>query len=359
MANGISVYLGLDNTLEENLTLIKKAAKAGITRIFTSLHIPEANTKKLQSELKPILQLAKKENLDVISDVSPNTLALLKMDRFSLNEFARLGLTTLRLDYGFSTKEIADLTNNSLGIKIQLNASTITQESIIKLFQAGVNPNALEASHNFFPRENTGLSESFIAEKNRLLHRHHIAVSAFIPSFNRPRSPIGAGLPTMELHRTTSFDFSLRHLLALGIDSVFVGDSLPCDEELTLLSKLTDNHVVFLRPALHTAESNIINLISKKFTTRIDEAQDVIRTQESRQYLKEAGFSVQPEHCGKRNYGCITLDNQRYGRYQGELQILKSDLPADHRVNVVASLPDSELNLLKYLQPGVSFKLLV
>ena len=50
---------------------------------------------------------------------------------------------------------------------------------------------------------------------------------------------------------------------------------------------------------------------------------------------------------------------RKAGRYQGELQILKLDLPADHRVNVVASLPDSELNLLKYLQPGVSFKLLV
>ena len=38
MENGISVYPGLDNTLEENLALIEYAHQCGIRRIFTSLH---------------------------------------------------------------------------------------------------------------------------------------------------------------------------------------------------------------------------------------------------------------------------------------------------------------------------------
>ena len=37
MENGISIYPGLDNTLEENLALIQKAHDCGLTRLFTSL----------------------------------------------------------------------------------------------------------------------------------------------------------------------------------------------------------------------------------------------------------------------------------------------------------------------------------
>ena len=36
MKKGISIYPGLDNTCQENLTLVRSAAKLGIRRIFTS-----------------------------------------------------------------------------------------------------------------------------------------------------------------------------------------------------------------------------------------------------------------------------------------------------------------------------------
>lgn len=56
MENGISIYLGLDNTIEENLQLIKTAYKYGIKRIFTSLHIPETNVNLLQEQLQIVLK---------------------------------------------------------------------------------------------------------------------------------------------------------------------------------------------------------------------------------------------------------------------------------------------------------------
>ena len=37
MSLGISVYFGLDNTMEENIKLLSEAKKLGFTRIFTSL----------------------------------------------------------------------------------------------------------------------------------------------------------------------------------------------------------------------------------------------------------------------------------------------------------------------------------
>lgn len=359
MTNGISVYLGMDNTLEENMTLVKKAAKTGIRRIFTSLHIPEADKNHLRDELQQLLHLANGEDMEVITDVSPLTMEILEIDSFSLEHFSRLGVKTLRLDFGFGLDEIAAMSRNDLGIRLQLNASTITEEFLNGLMKAGAKAEALEACHNFYPRENTGLEEGFLLKKNQHLHDNGIMVSAFIPSFNRPRSPIGAGLPTLELHRCTSFDFSLRHLLALGVDSVFVGDSLPSDGEIQLLGELDSEHGILLRPDLWTCKQNIIDLISRSYTTRLDEARDVIRTQESRQYIQEVDFSIRPEQCGVRNVGYITLDNENYGRYHGELQIVKKALPSDYRVNIVASLSNYEMHLLKYLKPGTRFKFLL
>ena len=52
----------------------------------------------------------------------------------------------------------------------------------------------------------------------------------------------------------------------------------------------------------------------------------------------------------------ITLDNVNYQRYMGEMQILKCDLPADERVNVIASLNEEEQKLLKYLTSSTAFQ---
>ena len=61
MLNGISIYPGLDNTLEENLDLIRKASQFGLKRIFTSLHIPETNRQALKRELMVLLEAARHE----------------------------------------------------------------------------------------------------------------------------------------------------------------------------------------------------------------------------------------------------------------------------------------------------------
>ena len=162
MSNGITVYLGLDNHLDENIELIKKAANAGIKRIFTSLHIPEADAEVLKAELKKILAAAKEYNMDVISDISPRAMKILGFAGFSLNHFSQLGIETLRLDDGFTFDDIITMSNNDLGIKLQLNASTITKDFLEKLKEAGTDMSNIEAMHNFFPRENTGLSEEFV-----------------------------------------------------------------------------------------------------------------------------------------------------------------------------------------------------
>ena len=138
MEKGISIYPGLDNTQEENLELVRSAAQLGITRIFTSLQIPETDRDSFTSQLQELLQLADKLGMDVISDVSPASLALLGIDEFSLPRLYQKGLRTLRLDDGFTAAQIAKLSQNGMGISLQLNASVLNEGTLEKLQQQGL-----------------------------------------------------------------------------------------------------------------------------------------------------------------------------------------------------------------------------
>ena len=351
MENGISLYPGLDNTLAENLQLVEQAAKCGIRRVFTSLHIPETDVAVLKKELAAILAAARKYGMEIISDVSPRTLAMLDMPNFDLSAFHKLGLTTLRLDYGYEAAQIAELSHNTLGIRLQLNASTITEKILSELQAAGVDFSHMDALHNFYPRRGTGLSEAALCKKNNLLKRYGIKVGAFVPSQGKQRGPLFEGLPTLEAHRLWHTDRAARHLAALGVDSVFLSDSLPLPEELATVGKLRGDEVV-VEAQLLTGDKIQQELLNHTFTAREDEARDAIRAQESRGLLQGP---VEPERNKERRRGAITIDNKDYLRYMGELEIIKKSQPADKRVNVVGRVSECELFMLKYIMPGRKF----
>ncbi len=363
MKKGISIYPGLDNTREENLALVRSAARLGITRIFTSLQIPETSRHGFAARLQELLELAGSLNMDVISDVSPDSLAILGIDTFSLPELHRLGLRTLRLDDGFTPEQIAGLSRNPYDMSLQLNASVLNEGTLLELQRHHCRPDRLEALHNFFPRENTGLSEAFALQKTQLLQSYGIKTGAFVPSFNRPRSPLQAGLPTLELHRQSGFSFAIRHLAAMGMDSIFIADSLPDEQELAQLAALDSTSVTLAPvwcPEIIPLEQE---LCRHTFTSRPDEARDVLRTCESRRIARQLLKKYQLPDIPQLNAdmprpgGTITLDNGLYQRYQGELQITRTDLPPDQRVNVLGHLPELEQRLVKYITPGKKFKL--
>ena len=351
MNNGISIYPGLDNLLEENLKLIELAATCGIKRIFTSFNIPEINKENFKRELDIILNIAKNNDMEIISDVSPKTRELLDIDVNDLKGVKNLGISTIRLDDGYNAEEIAKLSRNTENIGLQLNASAITQNFLNDLEKHNTNFNAIEALHNFYPRINTGLSEEFFANKNNLLKSYDIKVGAFISSEGKKRGPIFEGICTLEAHRGINSSLAMRHLAALGVDFIFISESLPFRYEIEELARLENNEVI-LKINMFTKNSAIKNLLSNKFTARPDESRDVIRAKESRLLAKG---NIDPENAVDRPLGSITVDNALYKRYMGELQITKRDLPKDERVNVIAEIAKDELFMLKYVTPEKKF----
>lgn len=354
MRNGISIYFGLDNTLEENLQLLHNAATSGIRRVFTSLHIPEADYARLKSESRVILSTAASLDMEIISDISPQTLELLQLPAFSLAAFEKLGIRTLRLDYGYTPQEVASLSRNQVGLRIQLNASSITVEFLAALEKEKTNFANLDALHNFYPRAGSGIAENFFRQKNALLRSYNLQAGAFIPSQNRRRSPLREGLPTLEAHREISVDLASRHLAAMGIDAIFIGDALPSTQELDQLAATKPNQTA-VRIDLLTTNPGAIRLLRHTLTARQDEARDAIRAEESRALLKAANAQLLPENTAARPPGVVTLDNEGYQRYMGELQIIKRTQPQDKRVNVVAAIQPEEEFLLPYILPGTKF----
>ena len=66
---------------------------------------------------------------------------------------------------------------------------------------------------------------------------------------------------------------------------------------------------------------------------------------------------MEPQNCAARRRGTITVDNRLYGRYSGELMLLREELPADERVNVIGTVPENAHLLIDRIARGAQFML--
>ena len=343
MQNGISIYAGLDYDIEENLSLIEQAAALGFKKLFTSALIPEStDTETFQYDFADILATAVANGFEIILDVNAE----------NFEQYDVEGLT-LRLDDGFTVEQVAEFSHKR---KIQLNASTITEEFLDKLLELEANFKNISALHNFYPHPHTGLDTYFFDNQNRILHDFGIQVGAFVPSQNgKRRLPLRAGLPTLEDCRNFSTDLSARFLAVLDTDFIIIGDGQPTQDELQAVAAIQDGEIVF-RARLLSNDLTVAEILSRKFTRRADVAKSVIRAVEGRQYLKEIGGTIPSDNFEvERSFGDVTIDNENFGRYSGEVQIVQDVLPADGRVNIAAHILDEEIFLTGYLKPRRKF----
>ena len=148
---GISFYLN-DRDAKQRLV---EASECGVTRAFTSLHIPEEKG-DLAERAKELLHVARDCGISVYADVSKHTPVHLGIE--SLMTLSSLGVSGIRLDDGFSVEETILLADE---FYIALNASTVSKLEIEALLSAGLHHHQLLAWHNFYPRPETGLEETF------------------------------------------------------------------------------------------------------------------------------------------------------------------------------------------------------
>lgn len=339
---GISVYAGLDLSLEENINYLKEAEELGIENVFLSLHIPEVNNNFL-NEVEQLISVINNLEFNLTADISKMYFQNLDLKKFNFDG--------LRLDFGFNNQEIAELSQNK-DYRLNLNASTLTESDIKEIVFHGGSLGNLEASHNFYPRKETGLSEKMMLKKNKLLKEYGIEIGAFVASKHKKRPPIKAGLPSLEKHRTLEPYLAAQHLFKLGIDTVFIGDSRASSQELKDFSSISRETALIpieIKGELSPEERRLLALEHKN---RQDPGEYMVRSETAR---KKKQDKIPAHNNSKRFKYSVTIDNQLYQRYEGDLQILKKDYPADPKINVVADAGKAAL-IIEQIKEGDKFK---
>ncbi|MGX7172831.1 DUF871 domain-containing protein [Enterococcus ratti] len=336
---GFSVFLNQSFNTDKK-EYIRKMANRGFKGIFTSLQIPEENSKTYKKYLTFLGEQARINHLDLMVDVSLKSLEKAGFSLADLKSIKSLGVTGLRIDEGIENRKIAEL---SKYMRVGLNASTITQQDVNELKNYQANFTKLEAWHNYYPRPETGVSQEFFQEKTTWLKNLGLKTVAFVPGDQNLRQPLFEGLPTLEKHRYQLPLASALELFSMRIDSVYIGDEGLETKSLQQFKVYAKSHRILLYA---TVLPRYEQWVLRTHVNRKDVARDVFRSEQARLWNLP---TIVPENCVERIIGSITLDNERYGRYMGELQITKTNLPANKKVNVVGKIREKDCILLNYL----------
>lgn len=334
---GFSVYLN------EPIDLAKmtRFKQAGFTGVFTSLHIPEDNVSNYLPRLKKLSKCCQTLGLRLIADVSAAGMAKLGVDIHSPQAITALGVTGLRIDDGIEMSTVAKLSQQ---VPIALNASTITTTDIDALTKNRADFDHLEAWHNYYPRPETGLDETWLTTRNRWLKAQGFKTMAFVAGDGQRRGPLAVGLPTLEVDRNASpLAATLRLMSEDEVDDVYLGDPGLSAYSCNQFEQYFTQQILTLR-----VRTKVTWLTQQLWHQRADVARDVVRLVEGRQQFKQ----VSPDQIQPRPVGSLTLDNDGYGRYVGELQVVKRPLAANQWVNVIGQLDPVDLALLPLIDGG-------
>ncbi|MCU5513643.1 MULTISPECIES: DUF871 domain-containing protein [Bacillus] len=347
---GVSIYLSKERVKKQEEWL-KVAKENGFSSIFTSLHIPEDDPGTYKELIQILGKQALENDMELMVDVSPKSLHHLGMTYENVEELLDWGITGLRMDYGITPKEIARVSHK---MKVALNASTITESFWKELITEKIRVENVEAWHNFYPRPETGLAKSFLQKQNQYLHECGIKTMAFISGDGERRGPLYEGLPTLEKQRNMRpLEAYLELVQHCGVDKVLIGDISGSVESVQEIASASRG-IIPLRYKSFICDKEALKVVERVHTNRLDPARDVIRSVESREGNR---VILKPMHTIARKKGSITIDNELYGRYAGEMQVATHDLPKDEKVNVVGMVVEEDLSLLPYVGAGKMFQL--
>ena len=340
---GFSLYL---STFAGQWSSLAGRTETG-TPVFLSLHISEEFDERYCRRAEEVCRTLASHGFRVIADVSRKTLA--QFDCRDLVELARhLQLWALRIDYGFSIEEIIVLAQQ---MPIVVNASTVTAADACRIAERG---REVFAMHNFYPRPETGLDDDYLARTTEALQNAGLKVLAFIPGDRERRGPVYEGLPTLEAHRTVLPSAAFVDLaVRFGMDGIFLADPGISATELRRIERYCREQVICLPAELAPAYEWLYDQV---LTCRVDSPRRMIRVLEAREYSCK-GAVVAPDNCTRRLRGAVTVDNENYGRYTGEIEIIRSDLQEDSRVNVIGRIPENAQLLMDCIKGGQKFVL--
>jgi hypothetical protein len=341
---GISIYLSDLGAAERACA---DARRQGFELLFTSLHIPEEDGSAMPRLLRELGSIAQRNHLRLVADIAGQSLSALGLTASSAGDLRGWGVHGLRIDDGMPPEQIAEL---SRALPVSLNASTLDGAHVDALSAAGVDLTMLEAIHNYYPKPSTGLDVDFLTRRNQLLHERRIEVGGFVAADGVRRGPIGRGLPTLEKHRDVHPLAAAIDLAELGADHIYLGDpGLRARSAEQWARYLADQTIDLTVALVGDIPAAVRDRLRHTDTNRPDPGRDLIRLRNSRDALR--GVPIAPSNTAPRPIGSVGIDNDRGGRYRGEISIALTDLPADPTTNVLGTVADTDLALLTAVGP--------
>ncbi|HAA6127328.1 TPA_asm: DUF871 domain-containing protein, partial [Listeria monocytogenes] len=140
------------------------------------------------------------------------------------------------------------------------------------------------------------------------------------------------------------------------IDDVIVGNMFASEDELRALSELNRNElqlaVEFLDGATDV-EKEIV--LTQKHFNRGDASEYVLRSTMTRVNFKQFDFPAHDTNTIAK--GDVTIDNDGYERYKGEMQVALQEMENSGNTNIVARIVPEERYLLDTILPWQHFRL--
>lgn len=337
---GFSVYLSQFPLQKKRLSQYKNQNYC----IFTSLHIPEEYSHHYQQNVVQMLQWLVDNGFYIIADVSLRTLEYLNVD--SLKALVlNYPINNIRIDDGFKLDDLYSLPKS---VDITINAST-QKNFIFEWVQFRQHTgHKLYAMHNYYPRVETGLDKDDVLRLNQIYQQNDIEVIAFIVGDLEKRGPLFQGLPTLEIMRNQLPIIAFRTLMEWKVNNVFIGDGLISELQLKMIESYKQKNLILLPCQL---KKEYAFLYYQDLFVRIDSPKKILRISQMRNRLLEKE-KLKPSSTIERVKGSITMDNELYGRYAGEIHLVGKNLSSDERVNVIGKIPTEYMNIFNLENRG-------
>lgn len=375
---GVSVYPDIE-TKEEIYDYLKLASQYGVTRVFSSLFSVEGTKEEVFNYFKELCDMAHEFNIRVSLDVNPEAFDRLGATIEDISIFHEMGCDILRMDMSYGAKKDIFLVKNPYGIQIEFNASMGIVDTIQELVELGADESQILVCHNFYPQRYTGLPWQKFLNVNKEIRKTNVRIGAFIAS-HAPNShgvwDATQGLCTVERFRDYPIDLQYRILEATNcVDDIFIGNAFATEEEFKSIKKcrsfpelpedsdLRELLNVFLQGK--EATTRIVKIRLKEDITDTerevlfkhyphvdfgDSSEWIWRSRSSRVPYKNADFPCKPVQGDVIPVGSVVIVNDNYKHYAGEVQIVQLPLINDGTRNIVATVDEEEMELVKLIQ---------
>ena len=134
-----------------------------------------------------------------------------------------------------------------------------------------------------------------------------------------------------------------------GCDGVCIGDAYISSIDFEKLNSLSDIYEIPIKVYNNLSQEEL-DILNNLHTFRIDESSYLKRSSKSR------GVKIIPNNTNSIKPYMVTIDNELYKRYTGEVSIALKEMENKGFVNVVGVVCDDAHTLIDLVKPGSKFK---